>query len=42
MTYITADNVHIAEFINTVKTIISKQKQQMTTFMKANIYVTAL
>ena len=42
MTHVTADNAHIAELTNTVKTMISKQKQQMTAFMKTNTYVTAL
>src|SRR5947207_13085565 len=42
MTHVTADNAHIAELINAVKTMISKQKQQMTALMKINIYVTAL
>src|SRR5437773_7037905 len=42
MTHITADNAHIAELINTVKTMISKQKQQMTAFMRVNMYMTAL
>src|SRR5437773_604943 len=42
MTHIITNNAHIAEFINAVKTMISKQKQQMTAFMKANMYMTAL
>ena len=42
MTHVIANNAHIAKFINAVKTIISKQKQQMTAFMKANTYMTAL
>ena len=42
MTYVIADNAHIAELINAVKTIISKQKQQTAAFMRANMYVTAL
>ena len=40
--YIIADNAHIAEFINAVKTIISKQKQQTAALMRMNTYVTAL
>ena len=40
--YIIADNAHIAEFINAVKTIISKQKQQTAALMKVNMYATAL
>ena len=42
MTYVTADNAHIAELINAVKTMISKQKQQMTALMRVNMYVTVL
>ena len=42
MTYVIADNAHIAELINAVKTMISKQKQQMTALMKANTYTAAL
>ena len=42
MTYVTADNAHIVELINAVKTMISKQKQQTTAFMKVNMYMTAL
>ena len=42
MICITADNAHIAELINAVKTMISKQKQQMTALMKVNMYATAL
>src|SRR4030095_3130268 len=41
MTHITADNTHIAELINTVKAIISKQKQQTAALMKANTYTAA-
>ena len=42
MTYIIADNAHIIEFINTIKIIINKQKQQTATLMKINIYTAAL
>ena len=42
MTCITADNAHIAELINAVKAMISKQKQQTAAFIKTNMYVTAL
>ena len=42
MTCITADNAHIAELINTIKTMISKQKQQITAFVKANLYAAVL
>src|SRR6266487_1526134 len=42
MTHVIANNAHIAELINAVKTMISKQKQQMTAFMKANTYATVL
>ena len=42
MIYIITDNAHIAELINTVKTMTSKQKQQMTALMRANMYMTAL
>ena len=42
MTCVTADNAHIAELINTVKTMISKQKQQTTALMRANTYMTVL
>ena len=38
MIHVTADNAHIAELINTVKIIISKQKQQTAALMKANTY----
>ena len=37
-----ADNAHIAELINAVKTMISKQKQQAAAFIKANMYMTVL
>ena len=40
--YIITDNAHIVELINTVKTMISKQKQQMTALMKVNTYITTL
>ena len=36
------NNAHIAELINAVKTMISKQKQQMTAFMRANMYTITL
>ena len=36
------NNIHIAELINTVKIMISKQKQQAAALMKANMYVTVL
>src|SRR5204863_3849755 len=39
MTYVITDNAHIAELINAVKTMISKQKQQTAAFMKMNKYV---
>ena len=42
MTYVIADNAHIAELINAVKTMISKQKQQTAAFMRANMYTAAL
>ena len=42
MIHIIADNAHIAELINTVKTMISKQKQQTAAFMRANMYAAAL
>ena len=42
MTYVTADNAHIAELINAVKAMISKQKQQTAALMRANMYVIAL
>ncbi len=42
MTHVTADNAHIAELINVVKTMISKQKQQITVLMKVNTYMTVL
>ena len=42
MIYVIANNAHIAEFINAVKTMISKQKQQMTALMKTNMYTAAL
>ena len=35
MTHVTADNAHIAELINAVKVMISKQKQQATAPIKA-------
>ena len=42
MTCVIADNAHIAELINAIKTMISKQKQQMTALMRVNMYVTVL
>ena len=42
MTYVTADNAHIAEIINAIKAMISKQKQQMTALMKTNMYTAVL
>ena len=42
MIYIITDNAHIAKLINTVKTMISKQKQQITVFMRANTYTAVL
>ena len=42
MTYVTVNNAHIAELINAVKIIISKQKQQMTAFIEASMYITTL
>ena len=42
MIYVIADNAHIAELINTIKTMISKQKQQTAAFMRVNTYVIAL
>ena len=42
MTYIIVNNTHIAELINAVKTMISKQKQQITALMKINKYITIL
>src|SRR6266513_812821 len=41
MTYVITNNTHIAELINAVKIMISKQKQQATAFMKANMYAAA-
>ena len=41
MTYVIADNAHIVKLMNTVKTMISKQKQQMTALMKADTYTAA-
>jgi len=42
MTHIIVDNAHIAELINTVKTMISKQKQQTAVLMRVNTYAAAL
>ena len=42
MTYVIADNAHIIEFINAIKIIINKQKQQTATLMKINMYTAAL
>ena len=42
MICVTADNAHIAELINAVKAMISKQKQQTTALMKTNTYMIAL
>ena len=42
MIYVIADNAHIAELINVVKIMISKQKQQMTALMRVNMYTIAL
>ena len=42
MTCVIADNAHITELINTVKTMISKQKQQTTALMRANMYAAVL
>ena len=42
MTCVIADNAHIVELINAVKIMISKQKQQTTTLMRANMYMTVL
>ena len=42
MTRVTADNTHIAELINAVKVMISKQKQQATAFMKAISFMMTL
>ena len=42
MTCVIADNAHIAELINAVKTMISKQKQQTAAFMKVNMYTAVL
>ena len=39
--HVIADNTHIAELINVIKIMISKQKQQAAAFMKANMYVIA-
>ena len=40
MTCVTADNAHIAELINAVKVMISKQKQQATAFIEAISFMT--
>ncbi len=42
MTCVIADNAHIAELINAVKIMISKQKQQTTALMRVNMYMIAL
>ena len=42
MIHVTADNAHIAELINAVKTMISKQKQQIIALMRANMYAAVL
>ena len=39
MTCVIADNAHIVKLMNAVKAMISKQKQQMTAFMRANTYI---
>ncbi len=42
MICIITDNAHIAKLINTVKTMISKQKQQTAALIRVNIYMIAL
>ena len=42
MTCVTADNAHIAELINAVKVMISKQKQQATALIEATSFTAAL
>ena len=38
ITHVIANNAHIVELTNIVKTMISKQKQQMIDLMKTNTY----
>ena len=42
MTCVIANNIHIIKLINMIKIMISKQKQQAVTLMRANTYVIAL
>ena len=42
MICIIINNAHIAELINVIKTMISKQKQQIAAFMKTNMYMIIL
>ena len=42
MIYVIINNIHIAELINAVKAMISKQKQQTAASVRVNLYIAVL